>query len=136
MKREKPTYEKMYAELEQYERKGVCILMDGQSASPMQVVKAHMARENVSYMRDYEIDSNGKLEALSFININRRRRRNFQPQKPLYAEKLKKEKIRDLNCGKNMSNWQNTNDVRKKYDIIIFNCMINNVSCICQLTVI
>lgn len=79
MRREKAAYEKMYAELEKYERKGVCILMDGYSASPMQVVRAHMTRENVSYMRDYEMDSEGRLESLSFTNINRRRRRKIQP---------------------------------------------------------
>ena len=77
MKMEKSDYEKMYAELEEYEKNGVCIIMDGNSASPMQVVKAHMARENVDYMRDYEIDSKGHIESLSFININRRRRKNY-----------------------------------------------------------
>lgn len=89
MRKEKAIYENMYAELEKHEKNGVCLLIDGYTASPMQVVRAHMARENVSYMRDYEMDSEGKLEVLSFTNINRRRRRNFQPQHPLYAEKLK-----------------------------------------------
>lgn len=92
MKREKPEYEEMYDELEKYEKDGVCILMDGYSASPMQVVKAHMTREHVSYMRDYEVDEEGRLEAVSFININknRRRRRYFRPDDPLYSEKLKR----------------------------------------------
>ena len=91
MKKGKSGYEQLYAELEKYEKNGVCILMDGCSASPMQVVKARMARENVSFMRDYEIDSEGKLESLSFNNINknRRRRRYFQPYSPLYTGKLK-----------------------------------------------
>lgn len=81
MKREKPEYGEMYDELEKYEKDGVCILMDGYSVSPMQVVKAHMAREHVSYMRDYEMNAEGKLEAISFTNINknRRRRRYFRP---------------------------------------------------------
>ena len=57
MKMEKSGYEKMYAELEEYEK--------------------NMARENVDYMRDYEIDSEGHIESLSFININRRRRKNY-----------------------------------------------------------
>lgn len=85
MKKEKPEYGEMYDELEKYEKDGVCILMDGYSVSPMQVVKAHMAREHVSYMRDYEMNEEGKLKAISFININknRRRRRYFQPHDPL-----------------------------------------------------
>lgn len=80
MGRGRAAYEKLYAELENYEKNGVCILMDGYSASPMQVVKAHMIRERGSYMRDYELDSDGCLESLSFININRRRRRTIQPR--------------------------------------------------------
>lgn len=79
MKRGKSAYEEMYAELENYEKNGVCILMDGRISSPMQVVRAHMARENVSYMRDYEMDSEGNVSSLSFNNINRRRRKNIQP---------------------------------------------------------
>lgn len=80
MRKGKAAYEQMYAELEKYEKNGVCILMDGYSVSPMQVVRAHMMRENGSYMRDYEMNSEGHLESLSFININRRRRKNIQPQ--------------------------------------------------------
>ncbi|WP_251386760.1 hypothetical protein [Mediterraneibacter agrestimuris] len=85
MKKEKPGFGEMYDELEKYEKNGVCILMDGYSVSPMQVVKAHMAREHVSYMRDYEVDEEGRLEAISFININknRRRRRYYRPYDPL-----------------------------------------------------
>lgn len=80
MRRRKSEYWEMYNELEKYERNGVSILMDGYSASPMQVVHAHMTKEHVNYMRDYEMNSDGKLEALSFtsINGNRRSRRYFQ----------------------------------------------------------
>ena len=58
-------YENLYTELEDYEKKGVCILIDGNSASPMQVVRQHMVREAGSYMRDYEIDPEGHIESLS-----------------------------------------------------------------------
>lgn len=87
MRRDDPTYAKMYAELENYEKNGVCIMMDGYNASPQQVVRAHMTRENVSYMRDYEMDAEGRLTTLSFTNINknRRKRRYVRPHNPLYA---------------------------------------------------
>lgn len=64
MRKKKISYEKMYAELEDFEKNGVCILMDGNHASPMQVVKAHMVREAGSYMRDYELDNEGHIESL------------------------------------------------------------------------
>lgn len=65
------SYEKLYTELESFEKSGICILIDGYHASPMQVVKAHMAREAGSYMRDYELDPEGHIEALSFVNIEK-----------------------------------------------------------------
>lgn len=75
MRKDSAVYEKLYAELEDYEKKGVCILIDGNSASPMQVVREHMAREAGSYMRDYEIDQEGYIESLSFVNINEKYRK-------------------------------------------------------------
>lgn len=75
MRKKKISYEKLYTELEDFEKSGVCILMDGSHASPMQVVKAHMVREAGSYMRDYEMDKEGHIESLSFININRKKRK-------------------------------------------------------------
>lgn len=68
-------YEKMFTELEGFEKKGVCILIDEKNASPMQVVKAHMVREEGSYMRDYRLNEEGHIEALSFNNINKKRKR-------------------------------------------------------------
>lgn len=75
MRKKKISYEKLYTELEGFEKNGVGILIDGNYASPMQVVKAHMVREEGSYMRDYELDKEGHIESLSFININRKKRK-------------------------------------------------------------
>ena len=75
MRNKKISYEKLYTELESFEKNGVCILIDGSHASPMQVVKAHMVREAGSYMRDYELDKEGHIESLSFININKKKRK-------------------------------------------------------------
>lgn len=70
MRKKRISYQKLYTELEGFERNGVCLLIDGSHASPMQVVRAHMVREEGAYMRDYEVDQNGHIETLSFININ------------------------------------------------------------------
>ena len=72
MRKDSAVYEKLYAELEDYEKKGICILIDGNSASPMQVVREHMAREAGSYMRDYEMNADGYIESLSFINVTKK----------------------------------------------------------------
>ncbi len=71
MKTDETAYQELFRELERYENKGVCMLMDGSPASPMQIVAAHMTREKGSYMRDYIIDTEGYIESLSFVNINR-----------------------------------------------------------------
>lgn len=70
MKRKGTTYDTLYTELEDYEKSGVCLLIDGNHASPMQVVNELMARETGSYMRDYEWNPEGHVESLSFVNVN------------------------------------------------------------------
>ena len=75
----KSTAEILYTELSDYERNGISIQLDGRYASPMQVVKALMVREAGSYMRDYEIDSRGNIENLSFVDINKNERNLSQP---------------------------------------------------------
>lgn len=52
MKSDETAYQELFEELEKYENKGVYISMDGFPASPMQIVAAHMTREEGSYMRD------------------------------------------------------------------------------------
>ncbi len=65
-------YTELYTELEGYERNGVCLLMEGSHVSPMQVVRELMAREEGSYMRDYEMNADGYIESLSFINVTKK----------------------------------------------------------------
>jgi hypothetical protein len=64
------SYKALYTELEQYEKNGIAMMMDGTLKSPMQIVTAHMIRENGSYMRDYIMDPEGHLQSLIFVNIN------------------------------------------------------------------
>ena len=65
-------YTELYTELEGYERNGVCLLMEGSHVSPMQVVRELMARDEGSYMRDYEMNADGYIESLSFINVTKK----------------------------------------------------------------
>ena len=69
MKTEEAVYRELYAELENYERKGVDIMIDGYQASPLQIVTAYMTREEGTYMRDYVMDVEGNIETLAFTDI-------------------------------------------------------------------
>ena len=59
----------LFTELSDFERKGVDISLDGLPASPMQIVKAHMMRENIIYMRDYIMNEKGDIKGLEFHNV-------------------------------------------------------------------
>lgn len=67
MKSDETAYQELFEELEKYENKGVYISMDGFPASPMQIVAAHMTREEGSYMRDYILDTEGYIESLATV---------------------------------------------------------------------
>ncbi len=62
----------LFEELTEFERKGVYISLDGLPASPMQIVQAHIMREDVSYMRDYVMNEKGDIKGLGFHNIKTR----------------------------------------------------------------
>lgn len=70
MKTEEAVYRELYAELENYESKGIDILMDGCPVSPLQIVTAYMTKEEGTYMRDYVMDVDGNIESLAFTDIN------------------------------------------------------------------
>ena len=70
MKTEEAVYRKLYAELENYESKGIDILMDGCQVSPLQIVTAYMTKEEGTYMRDYVMNPEGNIESLAFTNIH------------------------------------------------------------------
>ena len=69
MKPEMKRYEQLFQELSTYEREGVYLAMEGNPASPTQIVKAHMMREDIAYMRDYIWDEKGDLKKLHFYQI-------------------------------------------------------------------
>lgn len=81
------SFENLYtelAELEEYEKRGVCLLMESDHmtpivVSPMQLMKVMMVNDGKSnYMRDYELDEDGNLTKLTFTNIDRRKRNEDQ----------------------------------------------------------
>lgn len=62
----------LFEELTEFEKKGVYISLNGLPASPMQIVQAHIMREDVSYMRDYVMNEKGDIKGLGFHNIKTR----------------------------------------------------------------
>lgn len=69
MNTENKSYQELFSELTKYERSGVRMQIDGISASPLQIVSAHMIRENSNYMRDYIMDEEGKITELDFYEV-------------------------------------------------------------------
>ena len=63
------TYKTLFAELELYEQSGVRMMLENYPASPMQIVSAHMVKEECAYMRDYVWDEKGHIKELIFHNI-------------------------------------------------------------------
>ena len=66
------TYKNLFAELEQIEHSGVSINLNDHPASPMQIVTAHMVREESNYMRDYVWDEKGEVKKLIFTEIKKK----------------------------------------------------------------
>ena len=67
---ERERYKDLYAELEKYENRGVSIRLNNQPASPMQIVTAHLVKEENAYMRDYVGDDKGDVKELGFHSIS------------------------------------------------------------------
>ena len=55
-----------------YEKEGIHILLNGLPASPMQVVQAHIMREDSVYMRDYVLNEKGEHQGAVFNNVDQR----------------------------------------------------------------
>ena len=70
MKMDERVYREMFTELEGYEKRGVDISIDGYRASPLEIITAHMTREEGTYMRDYVLGREGNIEALRFTDIH------------------------------------------------------------------
>lgn len=60
----------LFLELTNYEKKQVGLKIDGEPASPMQIVHAHMMKEENGYMRDYVLNDSGDIKEVSFTSVN------------------------------------------------------------------
>lgn len=60
----------LFLELTDYEKNQVGLKMDGEPASPMQIVHAHMMKEDNIYMRDYVLNDSGDIKELWFTSVN------------------------------------------------------------------
>ena len=63
--------QRMFKELTCYEKRKVDLRMNGIPASPMQIVQAHMIREDIAYMRDYVLNDKGDIKELWFDSIEK-----------------------------------------------------------------
>ena len=72
MSRDESVYKELFAELENYRKNGVSILMEDCKASPMQIVTACMLKEEGSYMRDYVLNPEGKHRIFGFYQYQRK----------------------------------------------------------------
>ncbi len=59
----------MFRELTGYEKNRIDLRIDGIPASPMQIVQAHVVREEPAYMRDYILNDKGDIKELWFTSI-------------------------------------------------------------------
>ena len=62
-------FKNLYLELKDYEESGIPMLMGDNYVNSLQVVRAYMAKEEGTYMRDYVMNPEGKLEILAFHKI-------------------------------------------------------------------
>ena len=78
MTSEEKEYQKLFNELYQYEKQGVYMEMEGSPASPTQIVRAHMLRENTASIEEgqlvlgkekYLLNENGDIKELYFHQI-------------------------------------------------------------------
>ncbi len=59
----------LFTELKDYEKRGVNMSINGLPASPMQIVQAHIVKEDSAYMRDYVLNEKGDIKELAFNDI-------------------------------------------------------------------
>lgn len=57
---------KLMMELDELNKKGVKISLEGREVDPMRIVDEFLLNEESSYMRDYILDENGNLIELGF----------------------------------------------------------------------
>lgn len=69
-KKEASIYFSIRTELEEYEKLGVRITLEGERSSPDKVADECVFREDSNYMRDYVTDECGRLIEIGFNHVN------------------------------------------------------------------
>ncbi len=64
----------LFAELKDYEKRGVNMSINGLPASPMQIVQAHIVKEDSAYMRDYVLNEKGDIKELAFNDVKEQKK--------------------------------------------------------------
>lgn len=59
----------MYSMLRHAENKGVCLYLEGEKASPGEIVNRYCLNEESIYMPDYVLDEKGELKELRYDKI-------------------------------------------------------------------
>lgn len=67
----------LYDELDNYEQKGIPILLEGRRSSPLQIVNAYMLKESGCYMRDIVLNPNGYIREITFYEVDDERSNNY-----------------------------------------------------------
>ena len=67
------SWKNLYQELCEWRKMGVHLLLEGRESEPGQITRALRVAEKGAYMRDYIADESGRLEAIGFNRIVRRR---------------------------------------------------------------
>lgn len=60
----------LYDELDNYEQKGIPILLEGRRSSPLQIVNAYMLKESGCYMRDVIFNPDGFIREITFYEVD------------------------------------------------------------------
>lgn len=58
-------------ELEQYQRRGVSLNLEGRPSNPYEIVQAHLIAEECGYMRDYLQNEKGEIQKIDFDKVNK-----------------------------------------------------------------
>lgn len=62
-------YEGLLRELLIYQKRSICLYLDGRQSTPHEIIHACMTAEDGGYMRDYIGDDSGKLVKISFDRV-------------------------------------------------------------------
>ncbi len=71
MKKTKKQKDDFRKELDAYQAQGIPLWLDGEPSSPKEIWKAHKIAEDISYMRDYVPDPQGRLLRLEFDAVKK-----------------------------------------------------------------